>query len=84
MSNDIFVTKRGSNALRPLADVRVVCWQVRDMVGNDYGTFKDRGNAMDFGGAVADKLGLDEMRYRRVLIPSADCVQTEVLHVRQR
>ena len=49
---------------------RPVYWAVRDAKGNEYGTFPTHDGATDFGQAVADRLGLDEVRYCRVVGPA--------------
>jgi hypothetical protein len=59
----------------------VVCWKVCDARGNEYGTFADHGEAHDFGNALADRLELDEVRFCRVLVPTAELAKAEVSHV---
>ncbi|HDR9064374.1 TPA: hypothetical protein QDB03_006064 [Burkholderia vietnamiensis] len=55
----------------------LVYWKVKDASGNEYGTFPSHGEAVEFGDGVAERLGLDEMRYCRVLVPS-DRAKAEV------
>jgi hypothetical protein len=57
---------------------QVVHWAVRDASGNEYGTFPTHDEALAFGGAVAEQLDLDEMRYCRIVVPAAHRVQAEV------
>jgi hypothetical protein len=57
---------------------QVVHWAVRDASGNEYGTFPTHDEALAFGGAIAEQLDLDEMRYCRIVVPAAHRVQAEV------
>ncbi|CAG4903295.1 hypothetical protein [Paraburkholderia saeva] len=58
---------------------RPLCWAARDANGVEYGTFPTYDEATKFGDAVAQRLGLDEMRYYRVLVPS-ERAQAEARH----